>query len=241
MRAFLDRFILGFPVLFLKQYPYAWIPIVALWPRAPAIASLFIGVVLIGLLALRWQSAAWISHMRRQHAGRDGKFYVDQPPVPWHTTIRNIAWLTAGGIVIAYLMRGQFGLSFWQFLIMLVGFTIFYQDTRYFGAAVTYIITATGIGIRFVPGHIDYRLFLPFREISRIERSEYQTDRGWDLFARSRDTREGLLMTPKDPRGFTRRIEKLFIAPQDRERFLAELPHGFAPPPASKTLLAHEF
>jgi hypothetical protein len=241
MNAFLDRFILGFPVLFLKQYPYAWIPLVVLWPRSPALASLFIGIVLLGLLALRWQSAAWISHMRRQHAGKGGKFYVDQPPVPWHTTVRNIVLLTAGSVLVAYLMRGQFGLSFWQILIILVGFTILYQDTRYFGAAVTYIITATGIGIRFVPGHIDYRLFLPFREISRIEKSEYQKDRGWDFFARSRDTKEGLLMTPKDPRGFTRRIEKLFIAPQDRERFLAALPHGFAPPPVGKTVLAHEF
>jgi hypothetical protein len=129
-------------------------------------------------------------------------------------------------------------LSFWPILIMLVGFTTFYQDTRYFGAAVTYIITATGIAIRFVPGHIDYRLFLPFREISRIEKREYQKDQGWDLFVRGRDTREGLLMTPKDPRGFTRRIEKLFIAPEDRERFLAELPHGFAPPPVSKAVLS---
>ena len=41
MRPLLDRFILGFPVLFLKQYPYAWIAIVALWPRSPALASLF--------------------------------------------------------------------------------------------------------------------------------------------------------------------------------------------------------
>lgn len=227
MKAFLDRFILGFPVLFLKQYPYAWIAVVALWPRSPVVASLFLGIVLLGMFALRWQSAAWISHIRREHAGRQGKFHVDQPEVPWQTAARNFAVLTLGSLLIAYVIRGQFGLSFWQFLMMIVGFTVFYQDTRFFGAAVTYIITATGIAIRFVPGHIDYRLFLPFREISRIERSVYQKDRNWDLFARARDTKEGLLMTPKSPNGFTKRIEKLFIAPQDRERFLAELPHGY--------------
>jgi hypothetical protein len=227
MKAFLDRFILGFPVLFLKQYPYAWIAIVALWPRSPAVASLFLGIILLGVFSLRWQSAAWISLMRREHAGKDGKFYVDQPSVPWQTALRNITFLMAGSLVIAYLLRGQFGLSFWQLAIMVVGFTIFYQDTRFFGAAVTYIITATGIAIRFVPGHIDYRLFLPFREISRIEKSTYQKDKHWDLFARARDTKEGLLMTPKSPNGFTKRIEKLFIAPRDRERFLAELPHGY--------------
>jgi hypothetical protein len=227
MKAFLDRFILGFPVLFLKQYPYAWIAIVALWPRSPSIAGLFLVIFAAGLLSLRWQSAAWISHIRRQHAGNEGKFYVDQPPVPWQTAVRNIAILTAGSALIAYVLRGQFGLSFWQLLIMAVGFTISYQDTRFFGSMVTYIITATGIAIRFVPGHLDYRLFLPFKEISRIERCEFKKDKDWDLFARARDTKEGLLMTPKSPNGFTRRIDKLFIAPQDQERFLAELPHGY--------------
>ena len=199
----------------------------ALWPRSPVIASLFLAIILLGIFSLRWQSAAWISHMRREHAGKDGKFYVDQPSVPWQTALRNIVFLTAGSLLTAYLIRGQFGLSFWQIAIMIVGFTIFYQDTRFFGAAVTYIITATGIAIRFVPSHIDYRLFLPFREISRIEKTTYQKDQHWDLFARARETREGLLMTPKNPNGFTKRIDKLFIAPQDREQFLAELPHGY--------------
>lgn len=239
MKPFLDRFILWFPVLFLKQYPYAWIASVALWPRAPSVAGLFLAIIVIGILALRWQSAAWISHVRREFAGPDGRFYVDQPPVPWEAAFRNIAILTAGSILIAFLLQGRFGLSFWQLLVMMVGFTVFYQDTRFFGSAVTYIITASGIAIRFVPGHIDYRLFLPFRDISRIEKAAYKKDIGWDLFARSRDTKEGLLMTPKSPNGFTRRIEKLFIAPQDPDRFLAELPHGFAPHPQNRPALSH--
>ena len=227
MKAFLDRFILGFPVIFLKQYPYAWIAIVVLWPRSPFVASLFIVVIILGLLTLRWQSAAWISHMRREHAGKDGKFYVDQPPITWQRAARQIAVMIAMSILAAFLLNGQFGLSFWQILIMLVGFTVFYQDSRFFGATVTYIITATGIAIRYVPGHIDYRLFLLFKEISQIEKSEYQKDQNWDLFARTRDTKEGLLMTPKNPNGFTRRIYKLFIAPNDREKFLEHLPHGY--------------
>jgi hypothetical protein len=227
MKAFLDRFILGFPVLFLKQYPYAWIAFVAIWPKSPSVAVLFGLIVLIGLVSLRWQSAAWISQIRRQYAGKDGKFYVDQPSILWQKALRNIALLAAASALIAYLLRGQFGLSFWQLLIMVAGFTIFYQDTRFFGAEVTYIITATGIAIRFVPGHLDYRLFLPFKEISRIETCEFKRDKGWDLFARDRDTKEGLLLTPKNPNGFTKRIDKLFIAPQDRERFLTELPHGY--------------
>jgi len=53
MKPFLDRFILAFPVLFLKQYPYAWIALVALWPRSPRAASLFVLVLAAGFMALR--------------------------------------------------------------------------------------------------------------------------------------------------------------------------------------------
>ena len=240
MKAFLDRFILGFPVLFLKQYPYAWIAVVALWPKSPPIASLFIVIILVGIVSLRWQSAAWISEMKRRYAGKEGKFHVDQPPVDWLKAARNLAVLSAGSIVIAYLLKGQFGLTFWQWAIMGVGFNIFYQDARIFGAAVSYIITAMGIAIRFVPGHIDYRLFLPFREISHIEKSIYEKDRNWDLFARTKDIKEGLLMIPKSPKGFTKRIDKLFIAPQDPDRFLAELPHGYVQPSLNKSAFTHE-
>ena len=226
MRSFLDRFILGFPVLFLKQYPYAWIAVIVLWQRTPSFAGIFLAIIVIGMLSLRWQSAAWISHMRREHAPSGEKFHIDQPPVPVQKVLRSIAFLLAGSIVIAFLLKDRFGLGFWQVFLMLVGFIITYQDTKFFGAAVTYIIASTGIGIRFVPGHIDYRVFLTFDEIRHIERTRYQPDQGWDIFARTRDAMDGLLLTPKDPNGFSRRIEKVFIVPQDMEKFLGQLPQG---------------
>jgi hypothetical protein len=227
MKEFLDRFILGFPVLFLKQYPYAWIAVVALWPRSPQFSALFLLIIAIGVLSLRWQHAAWISQMRRQHAGQDGKFYIDEPPVSWQHAIRNIAIMIALSIGVAFLLKGQFGLSFWQYFIMAMGFTIFYRDTQFFGPTSTYIITATGIGIRLVPGHVDYRLFLPFKEISRIERGEYKKAQDTDLFARTPEAKDGLLLIPKDPKGFTTRIEKLFIVPQDVDKFVEQLPYGY--------------
>jgi hypothetical protein len=228
MRQSLDRFILGLPVLFLKQYPYAWIVFVALWPRSPSMALVFLAVVVIGILALRWQSAAWISQMRFEHGGGDAKFYVDQPPIPWRMAVRKIALLVAGAILLALLLQGQLGLSFWQYFIMIVGFALFYQDTRFFGAPETYIVTASGIGLHFVPGHLDYRLFLQFKEISRIERTIYQPRSDTDIFARTREEQqEGLLLIPKDSRGFSRRINKLFIAPGNLEKFVEQLPFGY--------------
>jgi len=227
MKPFLDRFILGFPVLFLKQYPYAWIASVVILPKSPSFAALFLGVVVLGILSLRWQSAAWISHMRRQYADRDGKFYIDEPPIPWQRAARNISLLIAGSLLLAFLLNGKLGLTFWQYFLMILGLTLFYRDTQFFGSAATYIITATGIAIRFVPGHIDYRLFLCFKEISRIEQSNYKPSLDTDLFARTRDIKKGLLMIPKDPRGFTKRIDKLFIAPKNLEKFVEQLPYGF--------------
>lgn len=227
MKQFLDRFILGFPVLFLKQYPYAWIAVVALWPSSPSMAMLFLAVIVIGILSLVWQRAAWISEMRREHAGENGKFYIDEPPIPWTQTARNIGVLLVVSLGIAFLLQGQFGLRFWQYFIMAAGFGLFYQDTKFFGAAATYIITATGIGIRLVPSHVDYRLFLSFREISRIQRGEYSKRADITIFARTQEAKDGLLLIPKDPSGFTKRIDKLFIAPRDVDAFVQQLPYGF--------------
>jgi hypothetical protein len=108
-----------------------------------------------------------------------------------------------------------------------MGFTIFYRDTQFFGAAATYIITASGIGIRLVPGHIDYRLFLSFKEISRIERGIYAKRKDIDLFARTQDAKDGLLLVPKDPKGFSKQIDKLFIVPRNIDAFVEQLPYGY--------------
>lgn len=227
MKSILDRFILRFPVMFLKQYPYAWIAVVGLWPRSPWLAAVFLGIIVIAMLALRWQNAAWIASIRRQYAGEDGKFYIDEPPIPWSHTIRDVSVLTIFSVVLAYLLDGQFGLTFWQYLIMSLGFTAFYRDGRFFGPKTTYIVTASGIGIRLVPGQIDYRLFLPFKEISRIERGEYSQRQDTELFARAREARDGLLLIPKDPHGFSKQLDKLFIVPGNVDAFLEQLPYGY--------------
>jgi hypothetical protein len=227
MKEALDHFILAIPVLFIKQFPYAWIAAVVLWSWPPSFAIVFLVIIVVGLLALRWQSRAWISNMQREHAFKEGKFYVDQPPFSLMNSARKILILFAGAALLAWLLNGKIGLNFWQIFLIIVGFTLLYRDTQFFGAPTTYVITDQGIGIHFTPGHLDYRLFLAFKEISRIEKSKYEQDRNWDAFVRTKDTQEGLLMIPKNPNGFTKRIEKLFIAPDNREKFLEQLPHGY--------------
>jgi len=227
MQPFFDHFILGIPRLFIKQFPYAWIAFVALWSWPPNFSVIFLLIILLGLSMLRWQSAAWLSNLRREYAPGDGKFYVDQPPIPWKKAAQNLSSLAAIAGGVAVLLRGQFVLSTWQVFFIIVGFSILYRDSLFFGSPVKYVITASGIGIHFAPGHLDYRLFLKFKEISRIERTRFQKDKGWDLFARTRDAQDGLLLTPKDPDGFSKRLERLFIVPKDIEKFLEQLPYGY--------------
>src|SRR5512135_1264079 len=142
MKQFLDRFILGFPVLFIKQFPYAWIAAVAFWAWPPSFSAVFLAVVVIGLLMLRWQSVAWVSNLRREHATQEGKFYVDESPFPLAASAQKVLLLILGAAVLAWLLsKAQLGLGFWQFFIMIVGFTLLYQDTRFFGPQATYVIT----------------------------------------------------------------------------------------------------
>jgi hypothetical protein len=227
MKTFLDRFVLAIPLLFIKQFPYAWILVIALWTWPPIVSGILALIIVIGLLMMRWQSRAWISNLRREHAFTDGKFYIDQPAVPVQEFARKFLILLAAAGLIGWLLNGQFGLNFWQIFFMIVGFTLLYRDTQFFGAPTTYVITDQGIGIHYIPGHIDYRLFISFKEISRIEKNEYQEQKKWDIFARTRDIKNGLLMIPKNSNGFTKRIDKLFIAPKDPQKFIEQLPHGF--------------
>lgn len=223
-----DRFILGVPRLFIKQYPYAWFPLVVMWDKSANVSAVLISIIVTGMLFLHWQSAAWVAHMRREHAGAEGKFYVDRPAVPRARAVKNIAILVAVSGLVAYLLQGRVSLNFGQLFFISAGFTLTYQDARFFGAPVTYIVTAAGIAVHFTPGLADFRLFLPFKEIERIERTPFQKDKGWDFFARSYEIgAEGLLLVPKASKGFSKRTGRLFIAPGNIEKFLEQLPYGF--------------
>ena len=225
MKSFLDRFILGVPRLYIKQFPYAWIFFIALWTWPPNLSLIFPLIILVGLLMLQWQYSAWVSTMRNEYAPNGGKFYIDRPLVPIQRAVRNILILLVVAGILAFFLNRQIGLTVWQIFLIIVGFSLLYRNSTFFGAPTTYIITASGIAIHFAPGHLDYRLFLKFSEINRIERRGYEKDKGWDCFARV-PSDDGLLILPKNPKGLTKRIEKLFIVPMDIDKFLAQLPHG---------------
>jgi hypothetical protein len=225
MKTFLDHFILGIPRLYIKQFPYAWIVFIALWTWPPNLSSIFLLIILVGLLMVQWQHSAWISTMRNEYAPNGGKFYIDHPSIPIQRAVWNILMLIVAAGLAAFFLNKQIKLASWQVFVILVGFSLLYRNPLFFGAPTTYIITASGIGVYFAPSNLDYRVFLKFDEISRIERCGFQKDKGWDCFARER-ANDGLLVLPKNPNGLTKRIEKLFIAPKDIDKFLAQLPYG---------------
>ena len=128
MKPTLDRFILNIPRLFIKQYPYAWFPLIVLWAWPPNIAIVFLVIILLGLSMLQWQRSAWMSYMRREHAGAEGKFYVDAPAIPLERAVRNISILLVGSGLVAFIIQGRFGLTFWQIFLILVMFMLTYRD-----------------------------------------------------------------------------------------------------------------
>ena len=132
----------------------------------------------------------------------------------------------AAGLVSYFLSR-QVGLPALQLFVLITGFSFFYRNYLFFGAPTTYVITASGIAVHFAPGHLDYRPFLKFDEINRIERCEFQKDQGWDCFVRVPYGKDGLLLIPKNPNGFTKKMEKLFIVPKDIGKFQEQLPYGY--------------
>ena len=56
---------------------------------------------------------------------------------------------------------------------------------------------------------------------------EYTKREDTMIFARTQEAKDGLLLIPKDPDGFSRRIDKLFIVPGNVDAFVQQLPYGF--------------
>lgn len=224
MSALLHKWILDAPRLFIKQYAYAWIFFIALWSIPPNISLVCLFIILAGMFLLRWQHLAWIENIRAKHGG--GKFYMDEPPIPWKKSARNIFILVAVTAMVAWFWGARVGISATRFFLIIVGFMLLYRNVTFFGAPTTYIVTNNGVGVYYAPGHLDYRLFIKYNDIAKIERRAFKKDSGWSCLARIKSAEDGLLFTPKGE-NFTDWIEKMYIAPRDVEAFVGQLPREF--------------
>jgi hypothetical protein len=225
---FLENFILAIPYLFLKKIPYAWLAVIFFWVWPPVLFSwILIAIIILGLLMMDWQRSAWEAKLIREHHEGSGKPFVDRPKMPLRIQLRNLAWLALGSGLVAWIFQGQFELSFWQWFFLLAGFMLLYMDHRLLGATTVYILTDQGVGIRFAPGHVDYRLFFSYGEIWRAQRIQVpaQKPARWSQVTPTRQADTGVLLTPRNRDGFTRLIKgEVLLAPSDLDGFLKHIP-----------------
>ena len=222
----LDQFILDIPYLFLKKIPYVWVGVVALWKWPALVSGILLAIVLLGLGMMAWQERAWENKIKRGYHSGEAGVYLDHPHAARTFQLRNLALVLAASAGLGWLMHGRFGLSGLQWALLLAGVMLLYKDSLLFGAAVTYIVTDQGVGIRYVPGHVDYRLFFRFHEIRRAERMKMpeRIPRRWDVLTPKRYPQEGVLLFAVLPEGFSKQIQnEVFLAPTDIADFLEAL------------------
>jgi hypothetical protein len=222
----LEQFILDIPYLFLKKIPYAWVFVVFFWAWPPLVSGIFTAVVLLGLGMMVWQERAWENKIRREFSSREESPYIDHPHVARMIQIRNLVLLCLGSGLLGGLLNGQIGIRGLQWFFLFVGFMLLYKDAILLGRPVTYIVTDQGIGIRWAPGHVDYRLFFRFHEIRQAEQIKVpeHIPLSWEVLTAQKHPQEGIILLSADSAGFSRQIQGvLLLAPTDNERFLSEL------------------
>lgn len=222
----LERFILGIPYLFLKKIPYAWLATVFFWYWPPLASAGFLLLVLVGLILMAWQNLAWQAKIRRENHSGPVPPIRDHPHAARLFQIRNLAFVLAGSAALGWLLNGRIGLNGLQWFALLGGFMLLYKDALLFGAKTTYLMTDKGLGIRYVPGHVDYRIFIGYHEIKQavcIQVPE-SLPHGWDVLAPRRKFKQGILLIANQPQGFSKEIQRMvLISPTDITGFQAQL------------------
>ena len=224
----LENFVLDIPYLFIKKTPYAWLAIIFFWVWPPVLFSwILAAIVVLGLMMMYWQRRAWEARLVREHHTGPEIPFIDRPKMPLNQQVRNLVLLALGSALVAWVFRGQFELSFWQWFFLFVGFMLLYMDHRLLGATTVYILTDQGIGIRFAPGHIDYRMFFSYKEMWRVQRTQIPEKKPlrWSQITPTRKIDEGILLFPKKRDGFSRQVNgEMLLAPTDLESFMQHVP-----------------
>jgi|WetSurMetagenome_2_1015567.scaffolds.fasta_scaffold163385_2 hypothetical protein len=230
---FLERFVLSIPYPFLKNISYAWLGAVLIWNWSPLFSGILMAIVLLGLLMMAWQKQAWEARIIREFHSAETKPILDHPHAARLFQVRNLMLMLVGCAGLGWLLNEQLGIPGVQWFLLSAGFMLLDRDGMLFGAAVLYIVTNQGIGIRYVPGHLDYRLFFKFNEIKKAVRTKVPESlpMRWDVLTPRRNLKEGVLLFAASRTGFTKLIQgELLLSPTDIEGFLDQLsPHVWVP------------
>jgi hypothetical protein len=218
----LERLIMRFPVDTLRKVEYAWFGIVVFFVRPPIVSGILAICLLLSLIILKAQRHIWEANVRHRCQDKGVEPYIDRPRAPFVYQGTNLLLLLLVGFVLAYLFGGTIGLSGVQWFLIVVGFSILKLDWKLFGAPTVYIVTDQGIGL----GHGDVKLFVHFDEIAQVVLVQDAVSRAerWNFFTPTRSVCDGALLVPENRTGFTRFIERIFLAPTNQEQFLKVIP-----------------
>lgn len=222
---FFENLILETPYLFLKKIPYAWFFAVIFVTWAPLVAGILVLLVALGLLFMVLQQRFWEAKIQREFQ-KEGTAYRVQPRMPLRLQVRNVALVLAGSLVLAFLLNGRLNMTGLQWFLMSSGLMFLYRDALIFGATAVYLVTPRGIGARYIPGHVDYRLFFRYTEINYVTRIRAGDKLPTNLSVLSpvRGRKEGILLVAKLMDGFSNQLGQILLTPDDPEAFLAQIP-----------------
>jgi hypothetical protein len=224
----LENIVLGIPYQIIKMLPYAWVGVVFFWSWQPVISGIFMAIVLLGFWMMAWQNRAWEARITREFYSGDARPYIDHPHIARRSQVLHSVLVCIGCGLVGWFLNGLVSLSGLQWFLLSAGFMFISRDALIFGAPVTYIMTNQGIGVRFVPGNVDYRLFFKFIEIRQITRIKVPESipRSWEVLAPQRHPKEGVMLLSLHRGGFSKQIQgEVLLAPTDIEKFL-EAPGG---------------
>lgn len=222
----LDQIILDIPHLFIKKIPYAWVGAVLTWNWHPFVSVILLAIVAVGTLGLAWQEKAWQRKIMRERQSGSRPPLPDRPHMPRRLQIRNAVFVLITSAALGWLFNNRLGINGIEWFFLLAGFMFLYKDTKLFGAGVTYLITNQGLGVRFIPGHVDYRLFFEYREIKQAEliMVPKQIPAYWETLIPRKAVKEGILLKSYRKDGFSKQIlSKVLISPTDPVEFLDRL------------------
>lgn len=222
---FFENLILETPYLFLKKIPYAWLFAVIFLTWAPLISAILVLIIALGLWFMFLQQRFWEAKILREHQ-KEGAAYRVQPHMPRKTQIRNALLVLAGSALLGLLLNGRLNMTGLQWFLLSSGLMFLYRDAMLFGASVVYLVTPRGIGVRYVPGHVDYRLFFRYSEINYVSRvgASDKLPINTSILSPVRGQKEGILLMAKLMDGFSKEMGHVMLTPDDPEAFLAQLP-----------------
>lgn len=222
---FFENLVLETPYLFLKKIPYAWLFAVIFLTRAPLISGLLVFIIALGLWAMFLQQRFWEAKIRREFQ-KEGAPYRVQPRMPLKMQVRNALSVLAGSALLGWLLDGRLNMTGLQWFLVAAGLMFLYRDALLFGATAVYLVTPRGLGVRYVPGHVDYRLFFRYSEINYVTRIHAgdQLPSNTSVLSPVRGQKEGILLTAKLMDGFSKEVGQVLLTPDDPEEFLTQIP-----------------